>query len=96
MVFGGGRENSEVLAKLHENWLRNRGKTCSTVAGTLNISCLLTYYIALRRFLHIEAISQQKAARSRDCTLPLFQMTLTVLYSAQYHREHCRVYTPCL
>ena len=31
--------------------------------------------IALCRFLHIEAISRQKEARSRDYTLPLFRMT---------------------
>ena len=43
------------------------------------------YDIALRLFLHIEAISRQKEARSRDYALPLFRMTSMVLFSAQYH-----------
>ena len=35
------------------------------------------------------AISRQKEARSRDYALLLFRMTSRVLYSAQYHRQHC-------
>ena len=35
------------------------------------------------------AISRQKEARSRDYALLLFRMTSRVLYSAQYHKQHC-------
>ena len=49
----------------------------------------LSEYIALCRFLHIEVISRQKEARSRDYALPLFRMTSIVIYIAQYHRQHC-------
>ena len=35
------------------------------------------------------AISRQKEARSRDYALLLFRMTSRILYSAQYHRQHC-------
>ena len=35
------------------------------------------------------AILQQNAARSRDYALLLLRMTSRVLYSAQYHRQHC-------
>ena len=35
------------------------------------------------------AISRQKEARSRDYALLVFRMTSRVLYSAQYHRQHC-------
>ena len=38
------------------------------------------------------AISRQKEARSRDYALLLFQMTSRVLYSAQYHRQHCTLH----
>ena len=49
--------------------------------------------IALRHFLlHIEAISQQEEARSRDYALLLFWMTWRVPYSAQYHRQHCTLH----
>ena len=48
--------------------------------------------IALRRFLHIEAISRQKEARNRNYGLLLFRMTSRVLYSAQYHRQHCKLH----
>ena len=44
--------------------------------------------IALRRFLHIDAISRQNE-RSRDYALLLFRMNSRVCYSAQYHRQHC-------
>ena len=49
--------------------------------------------IALRRFIHIEAISRQKEARRREYALLLFRMTSRVLYSAQYHRLHCTLHT---
>ena len=49
-------------------------------------------YIALRRFLHIEAISRQKEAQSRAYALLLFQITSEVLYCAQYHRQHRTLY----
>ena len=39
------------------------------------------------------AISRQKDARSRDYALLLFRMTSKVLYSAQYHRQHCTLHT---
>ena len=42
--------------------------------------------IASRRFLHVQAISRLKEARSRDYALLLFRMTSRVLYSA--HSEH--------
>ena len=35
------------------------------------------------------AISRLKEAQRRDCALLLFRMTSRVLYSAQYHRQHC-------
>ena len=38
------------------------------------------------------AISRQKEARSRDYALLLFRMTSKVLYSAQYHRQHCTLH----
>ena len=38
------------------------------------------------------AISRQKEARSRDYALLLFRMTSRVLYSAQYHRQHCTLH----
>ena len=41
------------------------------------------YYIALRHLLHIEAISRQKEARSRDYALLLFRMISRVLYSGE-------------
>ena len=40
-------------------------------------------------FCTILTISRQKEARSRDNALLLFRMTSRVLYSAQYHRQHC-------
>ena len=48
--------------------------------------------IALRRFLHIEAISRQKEARSRDYALLLFRTISTVLYNAQCHQQHCTLH----
>ena len=45
--------------------------------------------IALRRFLHIQEISRQREARGRDYALLSYRMTSRVLYSAQYHRQHC-------
>ena len=35
------------------------------------------------------AISRQKEVRSRDYALLLFRMTSRVLFSAQYHGQHC-------
>ena len=35
------------------------------------------------------AILQQKEARGRDHAQLLFRMTSRVLYSSQYHRQHC-------
>ena len=85
---------------------------CSNVAdvGTalpqrwvyVNIWILL--YVA---FCTIMAISRQKEAGSRYYALLLFRMTSRVLYSAQYHRQHCTlhafeqfgtlfVHSPCL
>ena len=43
-------------------------------------------------FCTIMAISRQKEARSRDYALLLFRMTSRVLYSAQYHRQHCTLH----
>ena len=43
-------------------------------------------------FCTIMVISRQKEARSRGYALLLFQMTLRVLNSAQYHRHHCTVH----
>ena len=43
-------------------------------------------------FCTIMAISRQKEARSRDYVLLIFQMTSRVLYSAQYHRQHCTLH----
>ena len=40
-------------------------------------------------FCTIMTISRQKKAQSRDYALLLFGMTSRVLYSAQYHRQHC-------
>ena len=38
------------------------------------------------------AISRQKEAQSREYALLLFRMTSMVLYSAQYHRQHCTLH----
>ena len=38
------------------------------------------------------AISRQKEAQCRDYALLLFRMTSGVLYSAQYHRQHCTLH----
>ena len=38
------------------------------------------------------ALSRQKEARSRVYALLLFRMTSRVLYSAQYHRQHCTLH----
>ena len=49
--------------------------------------------IALRRILHIKALSRQKEARkSRNYALVLFRMTSRVLYSAQYDTQHCALH----
>ena len=48
--------------------------------------------IALPRFLHNEAISRQEETQSRDYALHLLRMTSRVLYSAQYHRQHCTLH----
>ena len=50
-------------------------------------------FIALRRFLHIKAISPQKEAQSRDYALLLFRMTSRFLYGVQYHRQHCALHS---
>ena len=42
----------------------------------------------------INAISRQKETQSRDYVLFLFWMTSRVIYSAQYYRQHCTLYTP--
>ena len=42
--------------------------------------------------LPIMAISRQKEARSWDYALLLFRMTSRVLYSTQYHRQHCTLH----
>ena len=44
-------------------------------------------------FCTIMPISRQKEARSQYYALLLFRMTLRVLYSAQYHRQHCTLHT---
>ena len=43
-------------------------------------------------FCTIMAISRQKEARSRDYALLIFRMTSRVIYSAQYHRQHCTLH----
>ena len=43
-------------------------------------------------FCTIMAISRQKEDQSRDHALLLFRTTLRVLYSAQYHRQHCTLH----
>ena len=43
-------------------------------------------------FRTIMAMSRQKEARSLDYALLLFRMTSRVLYSAQYHRQHCTLH----
>ena len=43
-------------------------------------------------FCTILVLSRQKEARSRDYALLLFLMTSRVLYSAQYHRQHCTLH----
>ena len=39
------------------------------------------------------AILRQTEARSQDYALLLFRMNLRVIYSAQYHSQHCTLYT---
>ena len=46
--------------------------------------------IALRRFLHNHGNIATEG--SRDYALLLFRMTSRVLYSAQYHRQHCTLH----
>ena len=46
--------------------------------------------IALHRFLHNHGNIATEG--SRDYALLLFRMTLSVLYSAQYHRQHCTLH----
>ena len=48
--------------------------------------------IALHRFLHNPGNIATEEARSRDYALLLFRMTSSVLYSAQYHRQHCTLH----
>ena len=43
-------------------------------------------------WVHNEATSRQKEARSRDYALLLFRMTPRVLDSAQYHRQNCTLH----
>ena len=45
--------------------------------------------IALRRFPHTHGNIATEGSRSRDYALLLFRMTSRVIYSAQYHRQHC-------
>ena len=54
-----------------------------------SIMWLILLYVA---FCTIMAISRQKEARSRDYSLLLFRMISRVLYSAQYHRQHCTLH----
>ena len=70
------------------------GHRSAHVERTATVSCLiwkirLLLYVA---FCTIMAISRQKEARSRDYALLLFRMTSRVLYSAQYHRQHCTLH----
>ena len=60
------------------NETQTHGRTARQPDMMMNI-CM---YIALRRFLHIEAMLRQKQARSRNYALLLFRMTSRVLYSA--------------
>ena len=49
--------------------------------------------IALRRFLHNHGnIATERSPRQKDYALLLFQLTPMVLYSAQYHRQHCTLH----
>ena len=50
----------------------------------------IVLYVA---FCTVMAISRQKEARSRDYALLLFRMNSRVLYSAQYHIQHCTLHT---
>ena len=59
---------------------------CSISVKILISKEWILFYVA---FCTIMVISRQKETRSRDYALLLFRMTLTVLYSAQYHRQHC-------
>ena len=61
-----------------------------TLPCIFKVSEWILFYVA---FCTIMAISRQKEARSRDYAPLLFRMTSRVLYSAQYHRQHCSVHS---
>ena len=57
-----------------------------------NVVYIYIWILLYVAFCTIMAILRQKEARSRDYALLLFRMTLMVLYSAQYHRQHCTLH----
>ena len=62
---------------------------CGDSHTQLYICIWILLYVA---FCTIMAILRQKEARSQDYALLLFRMTSRVLYSAQYHRQHCTLH----
>ena len=44
------------------------------------------------RFCTVMAISRQKDAQSRDYALLIFRMTSMIIYSVQYHMQHCTLH----
>ena len=79
---------------VHASRLQNLKIITLYVTFSLNVIYYMIYiwillYVA---FCTIMAISRQKEARSRDYALHLFRMTSMVLYSAQYHRQHCKLH----
>ena len=77
VLFGGIQNN--ILHKRVFIW-------CSISVKILIYKEWMLLYVA---FCTIMVISRPKETRSREYALPLFRMTLRIIYSAQYHRQHC-------
>ena len=77
VLFGGIQNN--ILHKRVFIW-------CSISVKILIYKEWMLLYVA---FCTIMVLSRPKETRSREYALPLFRMTLRIIYSAQYHRQHC-------
>ena len=68
------------------------GMSCGNTAVHTQVFILYILILLYVAFCIIMAISRQKEERSRNYALLLFRMTSRVLYSAQYHRQHCTLH----
>ena len=75
-----------VLKKIRNTVLNYTVHNLSYPLVSRNKSESKLLYIA---FLHNHGILRKKEAQNRDYALLLFPMTSRVLYSTQYHRQHC-------